>query len=219
MSYNATISFKTLKAAEIYPFFQEFKKCVSNSLNDIAKDEFLYMPSIRYDYFYKDEKDTVVNEIDRAWAKNVFTMRFLYLSEHELLGVFGVPTSARDIFDNTTYFQNSCDQDYKFEEWAGIPIFERIAEKWKTASDELVKERYTSEEYGEWDEGEEPNLDYYRRTFAYDEVWKMIEDYMWCDEQAVSLSLFGAYELYKLQTFVGLCREEYEAWNRRVNNE
>ena len=53
MSYKATISFKSLKQSEIYPFFQKLKKTAINNIKEIANDEYLYMPSNRYDYKYK----------------------------------------------------------------------------------------------------------------------------------------------------------------------
>ena len=210
MSYHATISFKTLKTNEIYPFFQKVKKSVSDNLEKIAEDEYLYLPSIRYAHLYEGVRRVVEEEADEAWARNVFTMRFFYLAEHDLLGVFGVPSEVQEIFDDSIYFQNSCDQDYEFEEWSKIPPFAKIAERWRTATDDEVRDKYGADGYGEWDEGEDPDLDYYRRTFAYDEIWGMCEEYMWHDELAVHLSLFGFYDFLPRKKFVGFCKEKYE---------
>ena len=214
MSYNATISFKTVEQSEIYPFFQQIKECVRRNIEAIAEDEFLYMPSIRYEHLYSNERPVVRDDADRAWAKGVFTMRFFYLAEHNLLGVFGVPDAACDIFDDSIYFQNSCDQDYEFETWEKVPVFALIAEKWKSASDEAVKAKHTEERDGEWDEDEMPDLDYYRRTFAYDEIWALCSDYMWHDESAVHLSLFGFYDFMETKNFVAACHKKYKEWNK-----
>lgn len=210
MSYHATISFKTLKPNEIYPFFQKLKKSVRHNIKKIADDEYLYVPSIRHKHLYDGVQEAVIQNADESWAKSVFTVRFFYLAEHDLLGVFGVPSAAQGVFDDSIFFQNSCDQDYEFDEWAKVPSFAKIAEKWRTATDEEVKKKYVDERYGEWDETSDPDLDYYRRTFAYDDVWAMCEDYLWNDELAVHLSLFAYYELYLLHAFVGLCKEKYD---------
>jgi hypothetical protein len=212
MSYHATISFKTLKTNEIYPFLQKIKETTSGTLEKIAEDEYFYLPSFRYRHLYEGVPATVREDADESWAKGaVFTTRFFYLAEHDLLGVFGVPSEVQGIFDDSIYFQNSCDQDYDFDEWSKIPPFQRIAEKWRTATDNEVKERFVSERYEEeLDEVESVGLDYYRRTFAYDDIWGMCEDYMWHDESAVHLSLFGYYDFQPIKRFVALCKEKCE---------
>ena len=215
MSYHATISFKVLKEDEVYPFFQRLKNEISQNLGKIATDEFLYMPSVRYAHLYEGVRAVVKEDADEAWARGVFTMRFFYLAEHNLLGVFGVPSEIQSIFDDSIYFQNSCDQDYEFEEWGNIPTFAEIAEKWKASTDEEVKKKYYAERYGECDEDDVgENLDYYRRTFAYDEIWGMCEDFMWHDEKAVHLSMFGFYDYSPIKRFVCTCREEAEKWKK-----
>ena len=215
MSYHATISFKVLKEDEIYPFFQRLKSKIAQNTKKIAEDEFLYMPSVRYAHLYEGVRAVVKEDADEAWARGVFTMRFFYLTEHNLLGVFGVPTEAQSVFDDSIYFQNSCDQDYDFDEWKNIPVFAQIAEKWKSATDKEVRERYYGERYGECDEDDvEENLDYYRRSFAYDEIWGMCEEYMWHDEQAVHLAMFGFYDYAPIRAFVCACRKEAERWRK-----
>lgn len=216
MSYSASISFKTIDAKGMYAFFQKLKETATERIDKIAEDEFLYMPSVRHDHLYKDVRPIVVQDADKAWSKSaVFTMRFFYLAEHNLLGVFGVPSSVEEIFDATIYFQNSTDQDYEFDEWKGVPIFEQIAERWKTSTDEDVIRKYC-EERGMWDEDEgDIPIDYYRRTFAYEEIWGMCEDYMWSDNKAVHLSLFSYYDFMPIENFVVACKEKYAKWRKR----
>ena len=64
------------------------------------------------------------------------------------------------------------------------------------------------------DEGDIP-IDYYRRTFAYEEIWGMCEDYMWSDNKAVHLSLFSYYDFEPIKNFVVACKEKYAKWRKR----
>ena len=214
MSYRATISFKTVNESDLYIFLQEFKTSVQSKFGEIAEDDFLYMPSIRYEHIYKSIPESVKDEIDSKWAQaSVFTYRWFYLPEHSLLGVFSVPSSVADIFDKSIYFQNSCDQDYDYDEWQGIPIFEEIAKKWETATEEEVRQRY-SKPYGDtWDD--ECDYDYYRRSFAYDDIWEMMEQFLHDESKVVYISLFGHYESYLMHSFVKMCKKHYEEWERR----
>ena len=218
MSYSCDISFKVIKEGDIYPFFQSFKKEVNSKFKEIAEDNKCWMPSIRNEHLYREIPDNVKEELDRAWALNsMFKYRWFYLPEQQLLGVFSVDKHTQHLFDLTCYFQNSCDQDYEFEEWKGIPLFEEIAEKWKTASEEAVTARYKERDWGE--DLETSDYDYYRRTFAYEEIWAMCKQYLDNESKVVYLSLFGFYEGYLLGAFCHLCRKAYEEdleeWKRK----
>lgn len=215
MSYSCTIHFKNIKADKVYSFFQELKTKLISKTDEIAKYNFLWLPSIRNDYKYKNIDGFIVDDADCNWVQNcLFKYRYFYIPQHELLGVFSLPNGFDDMFDNVSYFQNSCDQDYEFDEWKGIPIFEQIAEKWKNATDEMVKVHYV-EKWDEYDE-EDFDCDYYRRDFAYDDIWRMFEDYLYKDELCVYLSIFGGYEHYHLSVIVQKCKNYYEEWKNRV---
>ena len=216
MSYQASISFKTIDANHLYQFFTHIKHCTRKNIDQIAEDEFIYMPSIRYKHLYKEVKPIVAEDADERWARSaVFTMRFFYLADHNLLGVFGVPSDVQECFDSTIYFQNSTDQDYDFDEWKNVPIFSQIADKWKHTSDEEIRKEYYGKIGAEEDDPEEIPLDYCRRSFAYKEIWEMIEEYLWNDEMAVHLSLFGHYDYEPIQKFVYACKQKYEEWEKR----
>jgi hypothetical protein len=216
MSYSATINFKTVKEGELYAFFKKIKDTCKEKFDDIAEDNFIYMPSVHFaqNRTLDGASDRAKEDADRAWMRNsVFSYRFFYLPEHNLLGIFGAPDAVKDIFDLTVYFQNSCDQDYDFDDWKGVSIFEQIAEKWKNATDEEV---YKAFEYP--DEPEEPiDYDYYRRSHAYDEIWRMCETYLYHEEKVVYISMFGGYEIAEQMGFVNKCRKAYDEWNRRAD--
>lgn len=218
MSYSAQICFKTLEEGELYSFLQQFKALVNSSFDAIAKDNFLWLPSIRYEHRNDELPDYTRFELDKYWAQtSVFTHRYFYLPEHKLLGMFNVPDAAEKAFDLAVFFQNSTDQDYSFDRWKGIPIFEEIAQKWQTASEEEVKKRY-SQPYGdEWDD--ECDFDYYRRDFAYADIWAMCEKYLYNESEVVYLSLFGNYESWLMSAFVNLCKKHYEEWLKENTDE
>lgn len=217
MSYYAPISFKTIKEGELYAFLKKIKDTCKEKIDDIAKKNFHYMPSLNSCKrgVFEGASDMAKKEADEAWVRNsIFSYRFFYISEHNLLGVFSIPDAVTDIFDCTVHFQNSCDQDYEFEEWKGIPLFEKIAEKWKACSlEEVAKhmEREDDIEGMKWLEKKHPQ--YYAKTACYDEIWETYcEKYLYHDDEVVYLSLFGFYEISEKRGFVKKCKEAYEAW-------
>lgn len=207
MSYSAQISFKIIKGDELYSFFQKLKEKITEKIPEIAKDNYIFSP------FAREPKNTDQMQLfqkSEAWAKtSIFTYRFFYKPEYNLLGVFSIPDSVKDLFDLTCYFQNSCDQDYDFDEWKGISIFEEIAEKWQNSSDEYVKEHYI-EKYFAFDDEDDFDCDYHRRSFAYDEIWDMCKEYLNDETKVVYLSLFGFYDISPIQQFISHCHDEYE---------
>lgn len=218
MSYNAEINFKTIKEGELYAFFKQLKDACKDKFEQIAEDDFIYMPSIRNSHLLKNATEWGTKELDQSWVRNsVFSYRFFYIPEHNLLGVFGTPDAVHEIFDTTVYFQNSCDQDYDFDTWKGIPVFEEIAEKWKNATDEEIRKKY-DEKYG-LDDEEDFDYDYQKKTFAYDEIWGMCEKYLYDEKEVVYISMFGGYELFEILGFVELCRKAYDEWKKGVRYE
>lgn len=61
------------------------------------------------------------------WLSTLFTVRFTYWPEHNLLGVLGGkwPKACMDQTSNCVLFQNGCDQDYEFELWPKLPFFQK----------------------------------------------------------------------------------------------
>lgn len=220
MSYSATINFKTVKEGELYGFLNQIKDACKEKFDEIAKDNFIFMPSINKDYLLKNDSEYAKDQLDRAWMRNsVFSYRFFYIPEHNLLGVFGVPDGVDEIFDLTCYFQNSCDQDYPFTDWNGIPVFEEIANKWKNATDSEVIEHYHNRYGGVYEEEWDSDLEYYRRSFAYDEIWEMCETYLYHEEAVVYVSMFGGYEIAEQIGFVHRCRKAHEEWRNKIEAE
>lgn len=209
MSYSCEIAFKTIEAEEVYSFLQKLKSLVSEKLGAIAEDNAFWLPSERQSA-YKELPEWALNQLEEDWARKCFTFRYVYLPEKKILGVYGVPKQTEELFDCTVYFQNSCDQDYDFEEWNGVPIFEEIAQKWQNMSEEDLFEAAKSCYEDDFEDDSEcckERSDYIRRTFCYKEIWAMFEDSLYNDEKALYISLFGSYELYIIIRYVHLCRK------------
>ena len=225
MSYNCEIAFKTIKAEEVYDFLVKFKTDVRDHLSEIVKDEFVFSPICRYATLEQREKlaegkaslfyDTDMRALyieTQMWVKQLFSHRYFYLPEKQLLGVYSVNKLQHKLFDDVIYFQNSCDTDYDFGSYVNIPCFKSISEEWQNKSleelNKVYKERMTDFDLP----NSEEKWEYYRRTFAYDDIWAVVEDTLWDEKSVVYLSLFGHYEIREEKTCINALLEENKKW-------
>lgn len=260
MSYSCFISFKQISADKVADFLREFKQCVTSHLQDIAQENYNYVPYIRKadlndvsksmtreewqklppeqqkELFPRDFRNVDAMDIDMAryWARSsVFQYRYGYDTEHQLLCMFGVPNAAQALFDGTVYFQNSCDQNYEESEWAGVKSFEQIYNKWMQMSDADVLKWY-HDKYGEtlYDACDvrgqitedaakrfAAQMDYTRKSAAYNEIWSNYEDMLYNDEQCVYISLYGPYEILPMNIFLKACHDAHVNWRDEGDKE
>ncbi len=218
MSYGCGISFKQTKAEEIYPFLQKLKEETSKIAPDIIKDEYIWSPIYKWTMsdkknkaLIKDEKflsiynedvDRVVRE-NEDWITRYFSFRWYWDSGKEVLMLYSIPNQLRHLFDNTVYFQDSCDRDYDFEEWSGVQYMEDISNKWKNMSDEEFIKLYKESQYYDYEGRDEEeyiqnHLDYYRKTMCYDEIWDRIEWTLYDDKKVTYITLFRKWGDYML---------------------
>lgn len=148
-------------------------------------------------------------------AKRVFTYRYFYNKELNLLGIYGLPNSLREIFDDTLGFQNSCDQDYEFEYWDKVEPFKVIADKYKAMSPQEVwkefkksRDSYTEEEFMD---PKENHIEYYAKTLCYEEIWETyLEKTLYNEDSIVYLSLFQYYDSGFIHKFIYKVKELYD---------
>lgn len=219
MSYYAPISFKTIDEGSLYAFFKKIKDSCKEKMEAIAKKNFLYLPTLNTTKrkIFEGASESVKSEVNDAWVKSLFSFRFFYLPQHKLLGVFSVPDAITNIFDLTVHFQNSCDQNYEFEEWQGVPLFEDIAEKWKAATLEEVAKRMERDDIDDMRRLEERHPQYYAKSACYDEIWETYcQKYLYDEGEVVYLSLYGFYDLSERRVFVKNCKEAYRAWEKEI---
>lgn len=232
MSYSCEISFKQMSPTDIIEFQRKFKQHISDHISDIAKDNYSYCPYIRkslevpYNFSEVSRED---KQLAEYWARtSVFQYRYFYDTERQLLGMYGVPQCAKELFDGTVYFQNSCDQDYEKDAYDGIKAFETIVDKWQSKTDaEILKDyvdKYGESLYDSYDishASEEKReqkfhdaIEYHKRTAAYDEIWESYENTLYNDDNAVYLSLYGYYDFIKVSQFVKACHDAQCEWQR-----
>ena len=222
MSYSCLISFKKLNPIEIIPFLVSFKKSCTEHLKDIAKDEYYFCPFIRDNLIVPEKFSDITIEERRtaqAWAHELFKFKYFYNIEFGLLGVFGVPDALTNLFDGTVCFQNSTDQDYTRDMYEGISAFEDVYVRWMTLPDYEFRKEYDSrnsqsfddyitEEYPECLNNEiklGQQMEYYKRSYCYEEIWSHFEKHLHNDEENIFFSVYGCYERQEIMRFVKHC--------------
>lgn len=202
MSYYAKICFKTIDSKALPEFFVSLKTKATASLDQIAEENCVFSPYARLP---KATKESIVHELMNYWARaSIFSFRWFYLKDEKLLGMFCIPDALDECFDLVQFFQNSCDQDYPFDDWDGIPCFERIARKWQALDSEAVTALTVN--------AEDPvsDIEYFKRAQCYAEIFGLFSDYFWHEEKTTIISLFGQFDCLELSRFRVSCEKHYK---------
>ncbi len=238
MSYSCYISFKEMPADNIQDFLITLQAEAQEKMQEIAKDNYSYVPYIRRDAFLRVTEDMDIadwcaipknerkklfprrftmtsrndQEIALAWAQKLFQYRTYYDKERKLLCMFGMPDALEHLFDGTVYFQNSCDQDYDRESYKGIAPLEAIWDKWNNISEEALKWHETK--YGRFascpKDERAKEIGYAKRTAAYEEIFETnYEKLLYGEKPAIYINLFAPYERNTLMSFIAKCHEEH----------
>lgn len=212
MSYSCEISFKQISGDDVYEFFQNFKRRTVEHIPEIASTHVVFSPLYNaHPWEGEFEPTRELREATITWAKeSVFRYRYFYNRDLHLLGVYSVEDSQKELFDCTVHFQNSTDQNYPFEDWNGVKYFGDVADKWKNATDEEVKAWYKKEYDEEYNPKWSSDLNYYRQTAAYSEIWGNFEATLENDDSVVYLSLFGFFDFEHMSHFYVCIKESVE---------
>lgn len=168
MSYSFGMFFKEVNENEILSLFDEACEIMMNNSTEVLESQKYYIPSVR--------SDKMNEYVDEYWLDTIFSLRFVYWKEQNLLGLSGYdyPKEMRDLFDCHVSFQNSCDQDYEYDTWSDkISFFKQQKEKCIDATVEEIlglykkegKDWYTKEEVQE-------NLEYHQKSVLYNIIFK-----------------------------------------------
>lgn len=194
MSYSCTVSFKEINAEDVYYFLVKVKREILKHIPEIAEDNYVYAPFVRYFHKPYSELDSFAEkECCCGWVRQCLTYRYFYHPTEHLLGIYGLPNCIRDMFDDTIYFQNSTDQDYPFETWDKVKPFRTTAEQYQHNSVVLydrIRKQYDIDYEDFYDD-----IDYWKQTACYDEIFRTyIKDTLYDDNSAVYFSCLGYYE-------------------------
>ena len=130
-----------------------------------------------------------------------FTFRFVYFPKHYILGLVG---DFNDFSATSVYFQNSTDQDYDYEEWNGISLFEKLAEEAKQFSPDQIAQYFPEASNKEIQE----NLEYWRRSCLYQIIYEELHLGKWLyrdykeNEQDDTIVTFDLFALNSAEKFV-----------------
>ena len=159
----------------------------------------MYCPTVRWLHrSYADLNDYNSRDWCMHWARNLFSYRYMYIPEVQLLCVYGVPGIVQDLFDDTIYFQNSVDQNYDYSTWDKIDLFKEVARKWQAFTDAGVRERLHLDN--------DDDLDYHRKSACYNEIWNnYLKQSLYDEDSVVYVQLFGYYDVDVLTKFIVTC--------------
>ena len=215
VSYSCEISFKQISGDDVYDFLVAFKEHAVTHIESIAKSNVYFSPILRnYAYNTPLEITREMKDATKNWMRNdIFRYRWFFDKEHQLLGIYSVQPELLGLFDCTVYFQNSTDQNYNYSDWNGVKYFEEIAAKWATADAETVNGFYGKSHHGDQIENlDDPaRLDYHRKSNAYREIWDEFSHTLYCDNDVVYLTLFGAYDYDHISKFLTTIEREAKA--------
>ena len=203
MSYSCKISFKEINSEEVYDFLVTLKNKLIDNIENIAKDNYMYAPFVTYQFkpYTKLENYSEI-EHNNSWVRQVFTYRYFYLKEYNLLGIYGLPNSVQNLFEDTIYFQNSTDQDYDLDTWNKVKLFNTVSEKWNNFTDDYIVSAL------ELDEEQKDRIEYFRRSGCYYEIWNTyLKETLFNDDSVIYMSCFGVYDLLNIHKFLYYCEK------------
>lgn len=242
MSYSFNMFFKQVNnKEEAYDFAIKTTKLLYKNMTEYILDNKCYIPSIR-----SLMAEKTLEETNKYWLSEIFSLNFTYWEEHKILALLGwdYPTPIKDLYDVGICFQNSCDQDYEYEEWGiGIYLFNEVIAKVKDENDldALIKIcfPYGCDEYNL--ENLKNDINYYKRTATYDLIFDKLHlnDWMYhredddnkcflnfslqaldCMDKHIKANLFLKYivDIYNIAEKIEVLEEDIKENEKKINN-
>lgn len=176
MSYAFTITYKEIGREELEGYLLELMGFNKKHADEILSKNASYIPSIRHNWTNPNISNYPASgwrRADREWAQNLFTTRFLYWPEESLLGIVGSVQNGFDPGLREVRFTDSTDQNYPFESWSGISLFERIVEECKNADVQAIRNACPGLFFPDWEIRDE--IDYFRKTMVYERIYSELD--------------------------------------------
>lgn len=175
MSYAFGMFFKQIKQEDIFPFIDKVQEEMRNHAKEWIDYNKYYAPSVRA---LTNESRFTKAYIDEYWLNTVFTLRYVYWPDYNLLGVSGykLPGEIENWFNGHFSFQNNSDQDYDYEEWpTGIDQFTARINRVKNADDGRLFD-YVDELMGEYSAEEiKTDPEYFKKSCIYDIIYEDLQ--------------------------------------------
>ena len=177
MSYSFGMYFKQLnKEDNIVSILELISKRLYENRGEYIEENRSFIPSFKGLIMDESKK-----EADEYWLFSLFNISCVYWKEYNLLGVCGYDYECLvDIFPTHIEFQNSCDQDYDYEDWGNlIDIFNQKRDFVKNCNvDDILKILNKKSNYYSKEEILE-DLEYFKRTALYEEIFSLLDLNNW----------------------------------------
>ena len=178
MSYAFGMFFKQIKQEDLLSFIDKVQAEMRNHAKEWIDYNKYYAPSVRLFTLHSDEFKFAKAYLDEYWLNTLFTSRFIYWPDYDLLGVSGykLPGEIENWFDGHFSFQNSSDQDYDYETWpTGIRQFKARIDRIKNADNSTLYEcidkymgKYSIEEI-------KADPEYFKKVCIYDMIYEDLQ--------------------------------------------
>lgn len=215
MSYEFTITFKEIGREELGEYLLELMGFNMKHADEILSKNAFYMPSIWHNWSNPDIPNYPASgwrDADRGWAQNLFTTRFLYWPEKSLLGIVGSVQNGFDPSLRIVRFTDSTDQNYPFESWSGISLFEKIVEECKNVDVQAIRNACPGLLFPDSEIREE--IDYFRKTMAYRRIYDELDLKSYENEVLGKFNIFSmnvinySAELYEMYAKLEVIRQK-----------
>lgn len=178
MSYAFGMFFKQIKQEDLLSFIDKVQTEMRNHAEEWIDYNKYYAPSVRLFTLHSDEFKFAKAYLNEYWLNTVFTSRFVYWPDYNLLGVSGykLPGEIENWFDGHFSFQNSSDQDYDYDQWpTGIDHFTARIDRVKNADDGRLFE-YVDGLMGEYSIEEiKADPEYFKKVCIYDMIYEDLQ--------------------------------------------
>ena len=219
MSYSFIMTFKEINRSDLPAYILELMRFNREHVREILENNAAFIPSIFWlgadtqsaDGYQKSSW----KEADREWAYRLFSTRFLYWTDKDLLGIAGPVLTEFDPSLKEVHFQNKTDQDYELSDWSGIKLFEDTVAECRSASVKRLRKLAPGLGYMP-DEEIVEDIEYYRRSTVYSRIFEVLglDSYIFEKEtdRFVSFStnaLVYDHDMYKMYSALESARRKY----------
>lgn len=224
MSYSIDLAFREVKEGEDSLFIiQQIKNRIIENIDYLIKDNITYSPYIRDSLEWEDLDVRELSSKTIDWLERMLMYKFIYFPERHLIAcVTTKEPFLEDLFENFTFFQNSCDQDYNYDTWKGIKQFEEVVDKvqpipyTEEGKQQLIELLRSHHPYWNSSDLEEccknlESFEYWKRSAVYSIIFDPLEEVVFGTDQ-LTMWIRCAPSRYDLSCKVALTKQLAKEW-------